>query len=272
MSNKTEQTANSIRGQNPQSLIEAVIRQKIYQNRYWKESLTGLTAESIIDEAIKLQYIAGTYGGSRKPSKFLMLSLKLLQISPSKEIVIEYIRQEEYKYLTALGCFHLRLVGQPEHVYNYLEPLYQDYRKLRFRNLNGSFCIFYMDEFVESLINQEVYIDTLLPHIIKRHILEETGKIQPRVSPLEELLEKEVGEEQENMNIQEDQDVKKEKKEKKKSKDWRKIIHGKKHNKRNNNNSRSRSKSQENKNKKEPAKDSIEYWNQIRADLNLDLM
>ena len=124
MSNKTEQSANSIRGQNPQSLIEAVIRQKIYQNRYWKEVLPGLTAESIIEEALKLQYIGGTYGGSRKPSKFLMLSLKLLQISPGKEIILEYLKQEDYKYLTALGAFHLRLVGSPEMIYTQLEPFY----------------------------------------------------------------------------------------------------------------------------------------------------
>ena len=40
-----------------------------------------------------------------------MLALKLLQISPEKEEVMEYIVQEDYKYLTALGCFYLRLTA-----------------------------------------------------------------------------------------------------------------------------------------------------------------
>ena len=38
----------------------------------------GLTAESLLDEAILLEYIGGTYGGARKPSKFIILTLKLL--------------------------------------------------------------------------------------------------------------------------------------------------------------------------------------------------
>jgi len=71
-----------------------------------------------------LEYICGTYGGTRKPSKFIMLALKLLQISPEKEEVMEYIVQEDYKYLTALGCFYLRLTGSAYDVYSALEPLY----------------------------------------------------------------------------------------------------------------------------------------------------
>ena len=36
-----------------------------------------------------------------------------------------------------LGAFYLRLVGKPTDVYQYLEPLYNDYRKLRRRNADG---------------------------------------------------------------------------------------------------------------------------------------
>lgn len=51
----------------------------------------GLDAESLVDEAIKLTYVGGTYGGTRKPTRFLMLILKLLQISPDKDIILEYM-------------------------------------------------------------------------------------------------------------------------------------------------------------------------------------
>ena len=35
------------------------------------------------------------------------------------------------RYVRALGAFYLRLVGKPLDVYSYLEPLLNDYRKLR---------------------------------------------------------------------------------------------------------------------------------------------
>jgi len=46
-------------------------------------------------------------GGARKPAEFLCLILKLLQIQPDKEIVIEYIKNEDYKYVRILGERHL---------------------------------------------------------------------------------------------------------------------------------------------------------------------
>ena len=42
-------------------------------------------------------------GGARKPAEFLCLILKLLQIQPDKEIIIEYIKNEDYKYVRILG-------------------------------------------------------------------------------------------------------------------------------------------------------------------------
>lgn len=42
-------------------------------------------------------------GGARKPAEFLCLVLKLLQIQPDKEIIIEYIKNEDYKYVRVLG-------------------------------------------------------------------------------------------------------------------------------------------------------------------------
>lgn len=67
----------------------------------------ALTAETIIDEAVKLHYIGGTYANTR-PTEFLCLVLKLLQIQPEKEIVMEYLRAEEFK--CARGCSATRLI------------------------------------------------------------------------------------------------------------------------------------------------------------------
>lgn len=49
---------------------------------------------------MELRYIGGIYGGNIKPTPFLCLILKMLQIQPDKDIIIEFIRQEDFKYVT----------------------------------------------------------------------------------------------------------------------------------------------------------------------------
>jgi pre-mRNA-splicing factor 38A len=108
---------------------------------------------------MELDHIGGTYGGNNRPTPFICLVLKMLQIQPEKEIVVEFIKNEEYKcvhdfsfgiagrimkdkyaipsfflcryliprtvgrYVRALGAFYLRLIGKAIDVYNYLEPV-----------------------------------------------------------------------------------------------------------------------------------------------------
>ena len=183
-------------------LLLSVITGQHPKDAYWKEYCFGLTTESLIDEAIqfcwvgndwkdlkasavspywnlplvpkaaRLDYVCGTYGGRRRPSRFLCLFLKLLQIQPDEEwlglwfemvcvfcvfveaqvtwakkdmlygkrrfdwpntvevetlwrlrpfvhffltwqeVVLEYIKQPELKYLRALGCAYLRITAR----------------------------------------------------------------------------------------------------------------------------------------------------------------
>ena len=53
-------------------------------------------AETLIDKTIELQSIGGVYG-NQKPTEFICLLLKLLQIQPEKEILVEYLRADEFK-------------------------------------------------------------------------------------------------------------------------------------------------------------------------------
>src|SRR3954467_4297604 len=85
-----------------------------------------------MDKAIEIDCIGGQYGNQR-PTEFLCLTLKLLQLQPGKEIVIEYIKQEDFKYLRALGAFYMRLAGSHIEIFQNLEPLLNDYCKLRRR-------------------------------------------------------------------------------------------------------------------------------------------
>ena len=99
--NTTALEAVSVHGTNPQNLIEKIMRMRIYACMYWKESCFGLTAETLVDKAMDLTYVGGSYGGNQKPSPFICLILKMLQIQPDKEIVLEFIKNEDYK------CVHV---------------------------------------------------------------------------------------------------------------------------------------------------------------------
>lgn len=47
MANRTDPSATTIHGTNPQNLIEKIIRDRIYTSRYWKEECFGLTGTRV---------------------------------------------------------------------------------------------------------------------------------------------------------------------------------------------------------------------------------
>jgi pre-mRNA-splicing factor 38A len=93
-------------------------------------------------------------------------------------LILEYFR-----YVRALGAVYLRLTGHPIEVYKYLEPLFNDYRKLRRMNNQGRECfyscrsfqsfsitlsefeLFHMDELIDSLLRDERVCDIQMPRI-----------------------------------------------------------------------------------------------------------
>ncbi|KAI8578511.1 hypothetical protein K450DRAFT_247220 [Umbelopsis ramanniana AG] len=195
MANRTVTEATTVHGTNPQFLIEKILREKITDSLYWKEHCFALTAATVLDKAVDLRGIGGQQT-SYKPTEFICLTLKLLQLQPEKEIVIEYIRNEDFKYLRALGAFYLRLVGSAKEIYQYLEPLLNDYRKLRLQTESGNEIV-HMDEFIDQLLREERVCDTILPRITKRDILEDVEDLPPRKSVLESDDEADISQEDE---------------------------------------------------------------------------
>jgi pre-mRNA-splicing factor 38A len=51
----------------------------------------------VIEKAAVLDHFGGTYGGNIKPTPFMCLLLKLLQIQPDKDIIIEYVKDQDLK-------------------------------------------------------------------------------------------------------------------------------------------------------------------------------
>ena len=95
---------------------------------------------------------------------------------------------------------------RPVDVYEVLEPLLKDYRKLRYRNQceyssfvatqpivkllsSAGYHLTYIDEFVDELLNEERVCDLILPRIPKRDVLEENGELAPRQSRLLAAME-----------------------------------------------------------------------------------
>lgn len=184
MANRTDPEAKTIHGTNPQNMVEKILRMKIYDSTYWKEHCFALTAEAVVDKAVDINALGGTYGGARKPSKFVCLLLKLLQLQPDKDIIIEFIKNEDYKYVRILGAFYMRLVGRPIEVYNYLEPLYNDYRKLRMQNQDGGFAMSHVDEVIDQMLTQDYLFDIALPRLPHRLTLERLNQLEPWMSAM----------------------------------------------------------------------------------------
>jgi len=189
MANRTSKDAASVKGTNPQYLVEKIIRTRIYDSLYWKEQCFGLSAEMIVDRGMELRYIGGIYGGNIKTSPFLCLTLKLLQLQPDKDIIVEFIRQDDFKYLRALGAMYIRLTCPAIEVYKYLEPLYNDYRKLRYMDRMGKFKVIFMDDFIDALLRETSSCDIQLPFLQKRQALEETDQLELYSSALDEDLD-----------------------------------------------------------------------------------
>ena len=175
--------SKTIKGTNPQNLIEKITRAKIFESEYWKEHCFALNAETLIDKAVQLKSYGGLYSGFKKPTPFLCLILKMLHIIPEKEIVFELIKNSDYRYVRILGAFYLRLIGNAKEIYTYLEPLYNDFRRVRKRTTFG-FEVVHVDEVIEELLTSEFFCDIKLPHLQKRIVLETNASLLPRESLL----------------------------------------------------------------------------------------
>ncbi|KAJ4825649.1 U4/U6-U5 snRNP complex subunit prp38 [Turnera subulata] len=176
----TDPSVKSITGTNPENLEEKILLDKAMETTYWKEQCFDLTTETLVDKAMELDHIGGAFGGNREPTPFMCLLMKMLQIQPEEDIVVEFIKNEHYKYVTVLGAFYLRLTGTDVDVYRYLEPLCNDYRKLRLIASDGSFVSTHVDEVVEELLESGYCCDVALPRIEKRWTLENLGLLEPR--------------------------------------------------------------------------------------------
>lgn len=190
MANVTDPLAAAVHGTDPQNMLEYIVRQKIYDSRFWKEECFGLSAADVLEKAATtLKCIGGSFGGNAQPTRFLSLVLKLLQIQPSTELIMDtFLETEDFKYVRALGAFYLRLTGRPADIYKNLEPLYRDYRRIRYR-APVEWKLLTMDQFIHSLLTDSVVCGIALPRLAGRSVLVEEGYLEDEyASPIWEVV------------------------------------------------------------------------------------
>ncbi|KAM9093766.1 pre-mRNA-splicing factor 38A-like [Sarcophilus harrisii] len=200
MVNSPVNYAHHIQGTDLQYLVEKKIRTRIYASKYWKEECFSLTAELLPTKAMDLRSVGGVYGNNIKPTPFLCLTFKMLQIQPEKNLIIEFIKNVYFKYVRVLGALYMRLTGTAMDCYNYLEPLYNDDRKIRIHNRKGDFEFIRIDDFIDELLHGGQVCDIILPRLQKDHMLKETGFLELRISDLEEEREDVKFSEEEEMD------------------------------------------------------------------------
>ncbi|KAI0138166.1 PRP38-domain-containing protein [Hypoxylon sp. NC0597] len=181
-------------GLNPATIMEKAVRERIVESYFWKEQCFGVNEADIVDRVVDhVSFVGGTYGVTQKPTPFLCLAFKLLQLAPDDSILEEYLSfgGDKFKYLRALACFYVRLTRRAENVYKTLEPFLEDRRKLRRKGRAGT-SLTYVDQFVDDLLTKDRVCATSLWQMPKREILEDLELLEPRISPLgdiEDLLE-----------------------------------------------------------------------------------
>lgn len=193
-----------IHGKDAQFLVEKITREKIFESLFWKEHCFSLDLYGLIEKTIsKCQYIGGICGTTR-PAPFLCLTLKLLQLRPELDVVLEMLKFPQFKYLKCLALFYTRLTQDSKQVYQILEPFLNDYSRLRMQLEDGTFTLIHMDEFVDQLLSQERVCGIILSRLTKRKVLENNLVLEPNVSIIEyELQELLYSTQQNNQQTQE---------------------------------------------------------------------
>ncbi|KAK3298356.1 PRP38 family-domain-containing protein [Chaetomium fimeti] len=181
-------------GLNPATIMEKAVRERIVDSYFYKEQCFGVNEADVVDRVVEhVDHIGGVAGTVQKPTPFLCLAFKLLQLAPGDDVLDEYLAfgGEKFKYLRALAAFYIRLTRTDKDVYARLEPFLEDRRKLRRKGRDGT-TLTYMDVFVDDLLTKDRVCATSLWKMRKRDILEDLELLEPRVSPLgalEDLLE-----------------------------------------------------------------------------------
>jgi pre-mRNA-splicing factor 38A len=194
MANATDPLVLQVSGTDPQNALEYLLRQRIYQTRYWKEVGFGLTVADVLEKSIA--HLRSIGSSIPQNTVFLSLLLKLLQLHPESALMEStFLRAEDFPYTRLLAACYLRLTARPVEIYQFLEPLLADYRSIRCYR-GGAWERTTVDQFVYATLlrtsatfsassSSERYWDVALPRLPARSVLQQAGYLPegPRRAP-----------------------------------------------------------------------------------------
>ncbi|KAG7697684.1 hypothetical protein KL930_000261 [Ogataea haglerorum] len=179
-----------VHGVHPVFLIEKILRERILDSQYWKRECQHADLLVLLDRGVELEQI-GTYAnaGHTLPTPFICLLLRLLQLQPAADIVYHLLVQKDFIYLTALAALYIRITCQSVIVYQKLEPLLADRRRLNTIE-NQTVKSIHLDEYIDKLLQEDKFFDMVLPRLIDRLVLEDQELLEPRQGSLQEESER----------------------------------------------------------------------------------
>jgi pre-mRNA-splicing factor 38A len=140
-----------------------------------------------------VEAVGFVFGGFSRPTPFICLLLKLIQIKPDKETIVAYLslsdgpltddvslQRSDMRYLRALAAVYVRLaLPRSPQLYELLEPLLADCRKLSAVHADGRAFRLPIDSLVELLLSQigEPVLGLALPPLVKREVLEKRRQL-----------------------------------------------------------------------------------------------
>lgn len=178
--------ARKVHGQNPAALVPKILRERVLDSLYWKLTAQGLDLYGLIDECVENVCLVGTYADSTRtrPTHFVCLLFRLIHIGPSLDIV-EWLMGGAYKYLRALAAVYYRIMCEDNaRVWLQLEHRLLDTARIRIVEPGSNVTIVHMDHFVDGLLREGRFCEMALPRLVSRVVLEESGMLEPRESPL----------------------------------------------------------------------------------------
>lgn len=185
-----------VHGVNPALLIEKILRERIQDAHYWHLTVSQLDFYGVLDECVESVMVVGTYSNSSKTKtcKFIVLLFRLLQFEPVPEDVVEWliVGNHGFKYLTVLFMVYARIVWENQaRIWTVLESKLDDFRKIRVIE-NGVVRLSHVDEIADSLLEKDKFVDTAMPRLVNRWVLEEQSALEERESRLMDEFEQEV--------------------------------------------------------------------------------
>ena len=152
---------------NKLSYIPIEWKVKVFQSKDWIQNISNASFKELWEMSESLHSIGSIYGEEQIPTRFLMIIMKFLQLSPYVDTILPTLSSTP-KYVQALLLLYVRMTASPLLTYQTLEPYYSQYHPLQVRSKSGELHTLYLDEWVDQLLLQSTVLGYYLPKLPPR--------------------------------------------------------------------------------------------------------